>query len=186
MTTTILETSQPKLQTWKYLAKIVQLYPGWYIALLIGETMFFAVFPLITGLLIRAIFDTLSGEAAVGVNVYTLIALLVANAAAKSVVIFADVWVYFNFRWSAAALLRTNLFTHILKRPGARAVPDSPGEAVSRFRGDVDEIIAAHLGGFLHNDNFLLPGCRRRGRGGGRCRRGRAGSGANRQTEEKP
>jgi ATP-binding cassette subfamily B protein len=39
-----------------------------------------------------------------------------------------------------AALLRTNLFTHILKRPGARAVPDSPGEAVSRFRGDVDEI----------------------------------------------
>jgi len=140
MTTTILETSQPKLQTWKYLAKIVQLYPGWYIALLIGETMFFAVFPLITGLLIRAIFDTLSGEAAVGVNVYTLIALLVANAAAKSVAIFADVWVYFNFRWSAAALLRTNLFTHILKRPGARAVPDSPGEAVSRFRGDVDEI----------------------------------------------
>ena len=75
-----------------------------------------------------------------GVNVYTLIALLVANAAAKAVAIFADVWVYFNFRWSVAALLRTNLFTHILKRPGARAVPDSPGEAVSRFRGDVDEI----------------------------------------------
>jgi ATP-binding cassette subfamily B protein len=88
----------------------------------------------------RSIFDNLSGEVAAGVNVYTLIALLIANAAAKAVAIFADVWIYFNFRWSVAALLRTNLFTHILKRPGARAVPNSPGEAVSRFRGDVDEI----------------------------------------------
>jgi ATP-binding cassette subfamily B protein len=140
MATTTIETPQPKIRPWKYLAKIVRQYPGWYLALFIGENMFFAVFPQIAGFLIRAIFDSLSGEAAVGVNIYTLIALLVANAAAKAVAIFADVWVYFNFRWSVAALLRTNLFTHILKRPGARAVPDSPGEAVSRFRGDVDEV----------------------------------------------
>ena len=140
MATKTLETPQSKIRPWHYLAKIVRQFPGWYLALLIGETLFFAVFPHIAGLLIRAIFDTLSGEATVGINVYTLIALLIANAAAKAVAIFADVWVYFNFRWSVAALLRTNLFTHILKRPGARAVPDSPGEAVSRFRGDVDEI----------------------------------------------
>ena len=53
------------------------------------------------------------------------------------------------------------------------------------YRGDVDEIVAAHLGGSLHDENFLLPGCRRRGRGGGRCRRGRTGLGRNTQTEEK-
>jgi len=88
----------------------------------------------------RSIFDTLSGDLTAGTNVYTLIALLIANAAGKAVAIFSDVWIYFNFRWSVAALLRTNLFTHILRRPGARAVPDSPGESVSRFRGDVDEI----------------------------------------------
>jgi ATP-binding cassette subfamily B protein len=140
MSTTTFETSQPKIRAWKYLAKIVRQYPGWYLALLIGETMFFAVFPQIAGLLVHAIFDNLSGEATAGFNVYTLIALLVANATGKAVAIFSDVWVYFNFRWSVAALLRTNMFTHILKRPGARAVPDSPGEAISRFRGDVDEI----------------------------------------------
>ena len=42
------------------------------------------------------------------------------------------------------------------------------------FRGDVDEIISAHLNGILQNDNFLMPGCGRRrfqGRGRG-CRRG--------------
>ena len=121
MSTTTFETTQTKIRPWQYLSKIVRQYPGWYLALLVGETMFFAVFPQIAGLLMRAIFDNLSGAAGAGANVYTLIALLVANAAAKAVAIFADVWVYFNFRWSVAALLRTNLFTHILKRPGAQA-----------------------------------------------------------------
>jgi ABC-type multidrug transport system fused ATPase/permease subunit len=37
-------------------------------------------------------------------------------------------------------LLRKNLLKHILRRPGASALPDSPGEAISRFRGDVFEI----------------------------------------------
>jgi ATP-binding cassette subfamily B protein len=37
-------------------------------------------------------------------------------------------------------LLRTNLMKHILKRPGASPLPDSAGEAVSRFRNDVFEI----------------------------------------------
>jgi ATP-binding cassette subfamily B protein len=140
MSTITFENPQTKIKAWKYLAKIVRHFPGWYGALLIGETLFFAVFPHVAGLLIRAIFNNLSGEATAGFNVYSLIALLVANAAIKALAIFADVWVYFNFRWSVAALLRTNMFTHILKRPGARAVPDSPGEAVSRFRGDVDEV----------------------------------------------
>ena len=47
------------------------------------------------------------------------------------------------------------------------------------FRGDVDEVIAAHLKGVLQNDNFLLPGCgrRRRRQRGQRCGR-RPGFGA--------
>ena len=140
MTATISESPNSKIQPWVYLARIVRNFPWWYLGLLIGETSFFALFPQIAGFIMRAIFDSLAGTAVAGANVYTLIALLVATAAAKSVAIFIDVWIYFNFRWSVAALLRNNLFSYILKRPGARAVPDSPGEAVSRFRGDVDEI----------------------------------------------
>ena len=37
-------------------------------------------------------------------------------------------------------LLRKNLLARVLRRPGARALPDSPGEAISRFMGDVFEI----------------------------------------------
>jgi ATP-binding cassette subfamily B protein len=125
---------------WFYLWQIVRFQPWLYLGLLVFETMFFGVFPQISGLLIREIFNTLSGSESAGVNIYTLIALLVATAAGKAFAIFADVWVYSRFRWSVAALLRNNLFSYILKRPGAQAVPDSPGEAISRFRGDVDEV----------------------------------------------
>jgi ATP-binding cassette subfamily B protein len=37
-----------------------------------------------------------------------------------------------------AALLQKNLLARILELPGARALPSSPGEAISRFRDDVD------------------------------------------------
>jgi ATP-binding cassette subfamily B protein len=59
---------------------------------------------------------------------------------ARAAAIFGDVTVYFNFMYRIEALLRKNLFEYILQRPGARAVPGSPGEAISRFRDDVAEI----------------------------------------------
>ncbi|MCA9961777.1 MAG: ABC transporter ATP-binding protein, partial [Anaerolineales bacterium] len=37
--------------------------------------------------------------------------------------------------------LQVNMMKHILRRPGAAALPGSPGEAVSRFRGDVEKIM---------------------------------------------
>ena len=36
--------------------------------------------------------------------------------------------------------MRTNLLEQILNRPAAQAVPHSPGEAVSRFRDDIQVI----------------------------------------------
>ena len=54
------------------------------------------------------------------------------------------------------------------------------------FRGNVDEVIAAYSGGILQNDNFIMPGCgRRRRRGGrGKFRPGRGYAGRGRQFKE--
>ena len=60
-------------------------------------------------------------------------------------------------------------------------------ESYPWYRGDVEEIIAAHAGGILQNDDFLMPGCGRRGRGRGRRRgrrAGRAGAGNLRRSDE--
>ncbi len=131
---------QPRLKTWQYVLHLIRFRPWLYLALGILETLFFGVFPQLVGWITREFFNTLTGDSQVGLDIWTLIGLLVGIALARAVAIFGDVAVYFNFMYSIAALLRRNLFEHILKRPGARAVPGSPGEAVSRFRGDVDEI----------------------------------------------
>jgi ATP-binding cassette subfamily B protein len=135
--------SQPgpaRLKTWQYLWQLIRFRPWQYLALGILEVLFFGVFPQIVGWITREFFDTLSGNAQTSLGVWGLVALLVGTALARVLAIFGDVAVFFNFMYSLAALLRRNLFEHILKRPGARAVPGSPGEAISRFRGDVDEI----------------------------------------------
>ena len=59
-------------------------------------------------------------------------------ALARAVTIFADIYVHFLYGFRTGALLRKNMLTRILDRPGARAVPQSPGEAISRFRDDVN------------------------------------------------
>ncbi|UCC64013.1 MAG: ABC transporter ATP-binding protein, partial [Anaerolineae bacterium] len=134
------QTEAPKLKTWQYLWQLVRFRPWLYLTLGVLETLFFGVFPQMIGWITHAFFNTLTGDAPARVGVWGLIALLVATAAARVAAIFADVAAYFSFMYTVAALLRKNLFEHILKRPGARAVPDSPGEAISRFRDDVNEV----------------------------------------------
>ena len=50
------------------------------------------------------------------------------------------------FVLTSMALLQQNLLAGILRRPGASALPASPGEAISRFRDDVNETAEFMIG----------------------------------------
>ncbi len=102
--------------------------------------LIFAVAPQVVGLLTHEFFDTLTNEGQMGFEPYTLCAFFVVNAVLRSVFIFVDIPLHFNTVFALRTLLRKNLLTHIFNRPGARALPDTSGEAISRFRGDVDEM----------------------------------------------
>jgi ATP-binding cassette subfamily B protein len=102
--------------------------------------LIFAVAPQVVGLLTHEFFDTLTHEGQMGFEPYTLCAFFVVNAVLRSVFIFVDIPLHFNTVFALRTLLRKNLLTHIFNRPGARALPDTSGEAISRFRGDVDEM----------------------------------------------
>ena len=128
------------MPTWRFLWRVIRSRPWLYVLLICLRTLIFSVAPLVNGLIVRAFFDTLSGNAQAGFNVLTLAALLVAVALARSAVIFADITSHFTWMFSSNTLLRRNLFERILERPGARAVPESAGEAVNRFRDDANEI----------------------------------------------
>ena len=137
------EQEEPSLNlpTWRYLWQLVRYKPWLYAALAGLRILIFGVAPQATGLITRAFFDTLTGDAQVGLGPYSLAALIVATAVARTAVVFVDITQDFLYRFTLGALLRRNMFARILNRPGAQAVPGSPGEAVSRFRGDVDEVV---------------------------------------------
>ncbi|MFZ0491623.1 MAG: ABC transporter transmembrane domain-containing protein, partial [Acidimicrobiia bacterium] len=98
------------------------------------------VMPAIPGLITKAFFDRLTGGATAGFTVGTLIAFLGAYAVARVGIVQFGMYNDENFRFRGSVLLRRNMLDRILELPGARAVPDSPGEAISRFRDDVDQV----------------------------------------------
>ncbi|MBN1934298.1 MAG: ABC transporter ATP-binding protein [Anaerolineae bacterium] len=127
------------MPTWKYLLRLALFQPWLYLALVVVNVIVFAVGFQITGFIMRAFFNALTGDAQAGLTPYTLSALVMATAVGRAIFVFGDVSLNVFNRFIFGALLRKNLLNAILDRPGARAVPDSPGEAISRFRSDVDE-----------------------------------------------
>ena len=128
------------MKTWQHLWGLIRFLPGLYGSMLVLRTLSFMVVPNAVALANREFFDSLSGEAQLGWGPYTIIALLVAIALARMVAIFVEIVIFFLSRFTMETLLRRNLLAHILDQPGSQALPASPGEAVSRFRGDVEAI----------------------------------------------
>ena len=100
------------------------------------------VVPLATGLILQRFFDALSGSQPAAANVWTLVAFFAVLEIVTLVVDFGRQFTKVAIEFTAGALLRKNVFWQILQHPGARALPDSPGEAVSRVKGDTGEIMS--------------------------------------------
>jgi ATP-binding cassette subfamily B protein len=92
------------------------------------------------GLVIREFFNTVSGQAPARFDVLTLVVFLFICEFGRFLGVFGLISSNVPFFVHNMTLLRRNMLKHILKRPGAKALPDSPGEALSRFRGDVFEL----------------------------------------------
>ncbi|HEY3082280.1 MAG TPA: ABC transporter ATP-binding protein [Chloroflexota bacterium] len=96
--------------------------------------------PLVPGLVVRQILDRLTARAPAGWNVESLLVLLALIALGRAITNVAGSIAEPSLGAVAGALLRRNVLERILERPGARALPSSPGEAISRFRNDVEEL----------------------------------------------
>lgn len=132
-------SSRASLPTRRLMLGVVRFAPWRYAGNAILWTLVW-VMPVIPGLITKEFFDGLTGEASVSFGVETLIAFIGAYGLARvglvAVAMLSDV----NFRFRIGSLLRRNMIGRILSLPGARAVPDSPGEAISRFRDEVEHV----------------------------------------------
>ncbi|MFD0590091.1 ABC transporter ATP-binding protein [Paenibacillus sp. GCM10027627] len=126
------------MSTFQYMMRLIGYRKLWYIANAIMWTLIYLM-PILPGLLTKAFFDSLSLDNPAAIGIGTLVALLIGAALARS----ASIWIGFitdvNFRFRIGMLIRRNLLEHVLKEPGAKAIPCSPGEAISHFRDDVDQ-----------------------------------------------
>jgi ABC-type multidrug transport system fused ATPase/permease subunit len=98
------------------------------------------LWPLATGLITGWFFDALAGHGPLGMNVWAMVAIFTALGVAQFGMFAAGLMIWFAYYYTVQSLLRRNLFDWVMRGPGTHQLPDSPGEAMSRFREDVDEV----------------------------------------------
>lgn len=119
---------------------LVRFSPRLYTASILLQVLQFLVL-LVPGLLMRELFDTLTGQAGVDWGLWGLLALLLATALARMVTFLSALALELISTFTSGALLLRNLFDHLLTQPLARALSYSPGDTISRFLGDVNEVV---------------------------------------------
>jgi len=130
----------PALPAWRVIWAMVRFRPWLWLVDLLSVSIMRFFWQVAPAFIIKAFFDMLTGEAALTGGIWAILAFLVASWLGRVLgsygFYYADVPIFAD----QPTLLRKNLLQHILRRPGAASLPDSPGEAVSRFRNDVVEI----------------------------------------------
>jgi ABC-type multidrug transport system fused ATPase/permease subunit len=90
--------------------------------------------------LVKVLFDSLSGQAAAGLTAWTLLVLVLSVDFLRLMTLAAGEWFWSAYWLEMVLLIRRNLLDHLLRSPGTRRLSESPGEAVTHFRDDVDDI----------------------------------------------
>ena len=137
---TTLTPKVPALPAWKVIWEMLLFRPWLWFIDLISVALIRFCWQIAPALIIKAFFDMVTGDAKLTFGIWAIVAFTFATWIGRVIAsygfYYADVPIFADMD----TLLRKNLLRYILKRPGAAPLPDSPGEAVSRFKKDVDEI----------------------------------------------
>jgi ATP-binding cassette, subfamily B, bacterial len=128
------------MNAWAYGWKLCRARPGLFVGSLLLWMLFFGT-PLLFGLLTRAFFDTLTGAASAQIGLWALLALLIGSEVVRIAIFYAGLSIWFTFWILSESMLRANMLSWVVRGPGSRVLPDTPGEVVNRFRDDTEEIM---------------------------------------------
>ena len=124
------------MKTWWAILAIIRYRPMLFLVNVLAMVVF-SLGVQVPGLALREFFNLLSGEEVVRVGIIGVVVMFGIAGLARGLSLYMARKTVMLFHLSVAALLQKNMFAHILSRPGADPLPDSPGEAISRFRSDV-------------------------------------------------
>jgi ATP-binding cassette subfamily B protein len=104
----------------------------------------------VLGLLLRAFFNFLTGEAGFSLSINAVIGLQIGYAVIGSISLTAAILANTGMRYRSMSLMIRNMFARILQMPGAQPLPIgqkgkpmSSGEVISTFRDDTNELVNA-------------------------------------------
>ncbi len=104
----------------------------------------------VLGLILRAYFNFLTGEDGFALPVGPVVGLQLGYALIAGLALAAAILANTALRYRSMALMIRNMFARILKMPGAKPLPVgedgkvmSPGEVISTFRDDTNEMVDA-------------------------------------------
>lgn len=127
------------MKNWQVLWALIKFRPK----LFFGSIFFATLLQLAMqapALLTREFFNYLTDGVQARFDLWALVALMVVAGLSEASVRYGLIWNRVTFHFTSLALMRKNVFNHVLNQPGARPMPTSPGESISRFGGDLDEI----------------------------------------------
>jgi ATP-binding cassette subfamily B protein len=130
----------PSLPAWKVAWELIRFRPWLWIVDLLSVGLSRLGGQIVPALVMKAFFDMLTGDAPLTFGIWTVVVGLFAIWLSRMLASYGFYWADVPIFADMGTLLRKNLLQYILKRPGAAQLPDSAGEAVSRFKGDVNEL----------------------------------------------
>ena len=105
--------------------------------------------PFADGIIRKAFFDALTGEAEVGFNPWTFVVLFVVAHLGDRGVLISSAFVWARWRYAVSTLLRKNLMTAIMDMSAPHSVSTASGETTNRLRDDV-QAIQHYLEQYIH------------------------------------
>lgn len=139
---TVKPTTSPTLATmptWQFVAALMRFQLGRFLYNTVGFSTMLCSW-LVPAWVTREFFNLITGEAPARFGFWTLLALLVVGMLVRIAGIFGTIKANVPFTYRTHTWLHKNLLRRILELPGAAALPEAPGAAISRFRDDVNEL----------------------------------------------
>ena len=133
------QTAPPTWTTLRFMRRLVGYRPG----LFAGNLAMWGLVhltPVLFPVLIAELLDGLTGDAAFGWGPWTFLVLLTALNVGRIGLFIPSIYIWATLWHELGLVLRRNLIEYLVRAPGSRVLPDSPAEAVTRFRDDVDEV----------------------------------------------
>jgi ATP-binding cassette subfamily B protein len=97
--------------------------------------------PVIPALITKVFFDSITGEITNPPSITLLVAGVVGYGLGRICFVMLGMWNDVHLGFRIASLLRRNMLEEIYELPGAQSMKESPGDAISRFRDDGDELV---------------------------------------------